>query len=255
MPEYLAPGVYVEEIDTGRKPIEGVSTSTPGMVGVTERGPANVPILVTSYGEYTRWFGERLNPQFYSNGNDRHCYLPHAVEGFFTNSGKRVFIVRALDVNGAERSSFDLHDRGSNTSAMTMLLRPARELTGVAGSLIYVLNVNAVMPNTGTLADGDRIRIGGGSDAEYRLVDTIAAAGDATHVPLNFPLNRGHDADISNSTLHIPRTPVPLGGGNLSLSQDAAVGDLNITVEGSNNAAIAPLAVDQIAEIGPQFVS
>ena len=49
MPEYLAPGVYVEEVDTGSKPIEGVSTSTAGMIGVTERGPVNVPILITSY--------------------------------------------------------------------------------------------------------------------------------------------------------------------------------------------------------------
>ena len=48
MPEYLAPGVYVEEIQTGNKPIEGVSTSTSGLVGVTERGPVNVPQLVTS---------------------------------------------------------------------------------------------------------------------------------------------------------------------------------------------------------------
>ena len=62
MPEYLAPDVYVEEIDTGSKPIEGVSTSTAGMLGVTERGPANVPILVTSYGEFARWFGGRARP-------------------------------------------------------------------------------------------------------------------------------------------------------------------------------------------------
>lgn len=61
MPEYLAPGVYVEEIDTGSKPIEGVSTSTAGMIGVTERGPVNVPILLTSLGDYMRWFGERLS--------------------------------------------------------------------------------------------------------------------------------------------------------------------------------------------------
>ena len=57
MPEYLAPGVYVEEIDTGPKPIEGVSTSTAGMIGMAERGPTDTPILVTSTGEYTRWFG------------------------------------------------------------------------------------------------------------------------------------------------------------------------------------------------------
>ena len=61
MPEYLAPGVFVEEVDTGLKPIEGVSTSTAGMIGLTERGPVNVPILITSMGEFTRWFGERLS--------------------------------------------------------------------------------------------------------------------------------------------------------------------------------------------------
>jgi uncharacterized protein len=59
MPEYLSPGVYVEEIDTGSKPIEGVSTSTAGMVGLTERGP-NVPMLVTNAGDYSEMFGGLL---------------------------------------------------------------------------------------------------------------------------------------------------------------------------------------------------
>jgi hypothetical protein len=79
MPEYLSPGVYVEEIDTGNKPIEGVSTSTAGMLGVTERGPVNVPILITSYGEYRRWFGERLPLSDFSNAAGPHCFLPHAL--------------------------------------------------------------------------------------------------------------------------------------------------------------------------------
>jgi len=64
MPEYLAPGVYVEEIDTGSKPIEGVSTSTAGVVGITERGPANVPILVTSFGDFCRSFGGYLSIRY-----------------------------------------------------------------------------------------------------------------------------------------------------------------------------------------------
>jgi uncharacterized protein len=86
MPEYLAPGVYVEEIDTGNKPIEGVSTSTAGMIGVTERGPVNVHILITGTGEFNRWFGGLLNFIDYSDpGTGHHCYLPHAIEGFFTN--------------------------------------------------------------------------------------------------------------------------------------------------------------------------
>jgi phage tail sheath protein FI len=51
MPEYLSPGVYVEEIDTGNKPIEGVSTTTAGMEGLAEHGHLNVPFLVNGYGE------------------------------------------------------------------------------------------------------------------------------------------------------------------------------------------------------------
>jgi Bacteriophage tail sheath protein len=83
MPEYLAPGVYVEEVDTGNKPIEGVATSTAGFLGICERGPLK-PTLVTSFSEYTRLFGRYVANRF----------LPYAVEGFFQNGGKRCFIMR-----------------------------------------------------------------------------------------------------------------------------------------------------------------
>lgn len=83
MPEYLAPGVYIEEVDTGNKPIEGVATSTAGFLGITERGPLK-PTLVTSFSEYARLFGRYVADRF----------LPYAVEGFFQNGGKRCFIMR-----------------------------------------------------------------------------------------------------------------------------------------------------------------
>src|SRR6478752_7048882 len=107
MPEYLSPSVYVEEnAASGNRPIEGVSTSTAGVLGVTERGPVNVPILITSYGEYRRWFGERLHIADFSNtATGPHCFLPHAVEGFFQNEGQRVYITRVLDVDGASYAS------------------------------------------------------------------------------------------------------------------------------------------------------
>ena len=68
MAEYLSPGVYVEEIDAGPKPIEGVSTSTAGAVGITARGPtqgrqgpySGKPELVTSFAEFARKFGGYL---------------------------------------------------------------------------------------------------------------------------------------------------------------------------------------------------
>lgn len=56
MPEYLAPGVYVEEIATGPVPIEGVSTSTAGLVGQTVRGLTELR-LVTSWLDFQRCSG------------------------------------------------------------------------------------------------------------------------------------------------------------------------------------------------------
>jgi phage tail sheath protein FI len=59
MPEYLHPGVYVEEIERGPKTILGVPTSTAAFIGETERGPTK-PRAVTSYEDYKRWFRRRV---------------------------------------------------------------------------------------------------------------------------------------------------------------------------------------------------
>jgi phage tail sheath protein FI len=88
MPEYLAPGVYIEEVSSGSQPIEGVSTSTCGFVGRTERGPGP-PRLVTSWVDYVRWYGSYVDRV---PGGSPLKYLPYAVRGFFDNSGQRVFI-------------------------------------------------------------------------------------------------------------------------------------------------------------------
>lgn len=83
MPEYLSPGVYVEEVATGPRPIEGVSTSTAGFVGQTERGP-DLPRLITSSSEFQRWYGGVIDQSF----------LPFAAQGFFDNGGRRLFVAR-----------------------------------------------------------------------------------------------------------------------------------------------------------------
>ncbi|ELZ19490.1 phage tail sheath protein FI [Natrinema limicola JCM 13563] len=83
MPEYLSPGVYVEEVDSGTKSVEGVSTSTAGFLGETERGPVE-PTLVTNFSEFKRTFGS--SPQ----SSD----LDVAVDGFFKNGGSRCYVGR-----------------------------------------------------------------------------------------------------------------------------------------------------------------
>src|SRR5579859_4419422 len=94
MPEYLSPGVYVEEINTGPVPIEGVSTSTVGFVGMAAQGPTTddkLPVLVTSFSEFVRNFGGYLPTTF--TGTQ---YLPYAVQGFFDNGGQRAYIKRIV---------------------------------------------------------------------------------------------------------------------------------------------------------------
>ena len=94
MPQYLAPDVYVEEVDSGNQPIEGVSTSITGFVGMTQRGPSTgLPQLVTSFSEFQRKYGSYFDfgPTFAG-----HSSLPFAVDGFFTNLGKLLYISRVL---------------------------------------------------------------------------------------------------------------------------------------------------------------
>lgn len=86
--ERLHPGVYVEEISSGVRPIEGVSTSTAAFVGVAARGVPSRAQLVTSYDDFARSFGGFLP------GEDG--FLPLAVDAFFSGGGRRAYVVRVL---------------------------------------------------------------------------------------------------------------------------------------------------------------
>jgi hypothetical protein len=99
LPEYLAPGVYIEEIDRGPKPIEGVPTSIVAFLGETERGPVE-PRFISSHGEFLRLFGDVYDPG---------KYLPYAVKSFFDNGGRRARIARIVGP-GAAASTLTLGD-------------------------------------------------------------------------------------------------------------------------------------------------
>lgn len=91
MAEYLSPGVYVEEFDSGVKAMEGVGTSTAGFVGLAEKGPVTGrPVLLTNFAEYQRRFGGYLPELEYGP----YRFLPNAVEQFFTNGGSTCYVMR-----------------------------------------------------------------------------------------------------------------------------------------------------------------
>jgi len=84
MPTYLSPGVYVEEVEAGSRPIEGVGTAVAAFVGLAAQGPINAPTLVTNWSQFTGTFGD------FTEGT----YLAHAVYGFFLNGGGACYVVR-----------------------------------------------------------------------------------------------------------------------------------------------------------------
>lgn len=91
MAEYLSPGVYVEEFESGGKPMEGVGTSTAGFIGLAEHGPVEgVPQLVTNFSDFKRKYGSYLSENEFGD----YRFLAYAVEHFFVNGGSRCFISR-----------------------------------------------------------------------------------------------------------------------------------------------------------------
>ena len=79
MPSYQTPGVYVEEVESGSKPIEAGATNIVGFLGIAEKGPINEAVLVTNWTQYTKHFG----------GMHAGGWLGHAVYQFFQNGGTK----------------------------------------------------------------------------------------------------------------------------------------------------------------------
>jgi hypothetical protein len=136
--DYFAPGVYVEEVDRGSRPIEGVSTNIAGFIGFTEdvRGDAELfkPMLVTSWNEYLEYFAKQGSDGF----TDFNAYLPFAVYGWFLNGGGRCWVVSigtklplkaGEQAPPAEEAALQLRTAG-NRPSLRLALKPAAQENG-----------------------------------------------------------------------------------------------------------------------------
>lgn len=112
MPEYLAPGVYIEEVSFRAKSIEGVSTSTAGFVGPARYGPiSGEPELLTSFADFERIYGG-LDPLEYG-GVGGSNYLAHGVRAFFEEGGRRLYVSRVFAGDDDDFASADNQDIAS----------------------------------------------------------------------------------------------------------------------------------------------
>ena len=92
MPTYLTPGVYVEEVSSGNKPIEGVATSVACFVGLLPGGPVNRPMRISNWTQFSNLYSDTVHPE---NGPFMEgSYTAHAVYGYFMNGGSLAWIIR-----------------------------------------------------------------------------------------------------------------------------------------------------------------
>jgi len=98
MPEYLAPGVFIEEVSFRSKSIEGVSTTTTGFIGAARFGAVTEsPDVITSIGAFERAYGDGQQLAFGAKGDQiAHNFLWHAARSFFEEGGKRLYITRVF---------------------------------------------------------------------------------------------------------------------------------------------------------------
>lgn len=132
---YLSPGVYMEEVSSGSRPIEAVGTAVAAFVGFAESGPLNEPMLVTNWTQFKTTFGDFVDGY----------YLAHAVYGYFLNGGGVAYVVRvggsAPSSNGTsstpvaellaageeERPALTITARNSEDGNLTVEVQPASE--------------------------------------------------------------------------------------------------------------------------------
>ncbi len=161
MPEYLAPGVYIEEVSFRSKSIEGVSTSTAGFIGPTRFGPiSGDPELLTSFADFERIYGG-LEDLTFDGGSPTPNYLAHGVRAFFEEGGRRLYVMRVF--NGLTTDSEgDLEDtcyglwRSSSSAPSTSapVIRLKARFPGSGGNMQVRLALRVGTTNVLTPGEG-----------------------------------------------------------------------------------------------------
>ncbi|HWB97834.1 MAG TPA: phage tail sheath subtilisin-like domain-containing protein, partial [Bryobacteraceae bacterium] len=225
MPELLHPGVYVQEIPSGVRPIQGVSTSTAAFIGVTDKGPlpgnflptgrVAQPVLVTSFTDYQRQFG----------GFRRDSFLTYAVKAFYDNGGRRAYIVRVA--NGAALASFGPGSPPLSPPGGTLPISAANE--GLWGNNIWI----AVTASSDRDPNNFKLNVLFGStaaEASRNVVEaydnvTVMSANPADPIPANYVgalVNSRSEYIAFSPTTPLTTLPAPFAPRRLTGGSDGA---------------------------------
>jgi len=233
MAEYLTPGVYVEEFESGIKAMEGVGTSTAGFVGMAEKGRTQgVPVLVTSVGDFQRSFGGQLSKAEY--GENR--YLPYAVEAFFANGGATCYVMR-IAPSGAVASKGEVLLKSSAAEYGKITFEASSvgkwgdgvkvKIDADYVSKTVILGADGLkltVGNTSCFCVGDllRLKVSAGPDGVKDVVDQYLLVSEingdvltVTEAPVGENLISAPNNPLPDSFLHVCVLRVTITGGSI----------------------------------------
>jgi len=221
-PEYLSPGVYVEEVDKGTKPIEGAGTACAAFVGFAEQGPANQLTFIPNFTEFVNTFGG-----FIKGG-----YLAQAVYGYFQNGGGRCYVTR---LPGGEAEE-------AEPKAVTAL--PSRAQPSVES-----LTVTALEAGPAGAEISVEVAKPSGEDVPEDQFNLIVRRGATEEVFENLSFSKAKGArnvfDIVNKQSKLVQ--IAEKGAALSMAERVpSPGNYALTVGEAKSTALAPVSTDVI---------
>jgi uncharacterized protein len=192
VPEYLAPGVFVEEVSFRSKSIEGVATTTTGFIGPTRYGPLGIePEVITSLVEYERTFGDGQPLVFHQDTTSSpppplrpmHNYMWHAARTFFEQGGKRLYVIRTFDLGVAYANvaaccaSQTIDETVTAPATATRHLAIVARHPGDAGARAVRITL-AIGANIAFLDVNNAVRVGALNHLDVVRVERTATAND-----------------------------------------------------------------------------
>lgn len=243
MPEYLAPGVYVEETSFRAKSIEGVGTSTTGFAGLALKGPVGTASFITSFGDFERIYGGFYNLSLtgldtteLSIAKDVN-YLAHSVQAFFNNGGSRLYVSRVYagapgSIPGALAHSDHLEKPAAAKDDDPSAVRFVARFPGSAGN--GHINVKLMATPTGTSAN----LLSSLPAGSYLRVPGAAAAGGGAPAADTFYVKNADDSfQHGNDTIKT---------GDMKIDPAAKATVLSFTVTATSPASDAPMVYENL---------
>lgn len=228
MPQYLSPGVYVEEMQAGSRPIEGVGTAVAAFVGLAESGPYNQPTLVTNWSQFTQVFGEFIEGS----------YLAQSVYGYFMNGGGACYVVRVGADGAAVAAQAELTSGGSSKKAGSY--RVVALQSGEHGNDITVEVSDGASKSGGAKGDDAKADDAKGDDNPDTFDIVVKRNGDTVEEWRGLTTKRGRQnaATMINARSKLIRLEELASGGELV---KPSAGSISLSGGGSASASdIAP---------------